>query len=405
MKKLLSGLLLGMGLLLAQARALPAAEEVLEVDLGQPEATATPLPPTPVPTATEAPTAAPTPLPTEAATAGTELPAPTASPTPGAREDLDKVRFDAAGEGAEDGLMIIAPGAASPEDSLESFGIDSPFNWKSRERKLLKPGQEQDAEALELGAPETSDLRERVRVETGQGDALPSDGDYDHVERAGVVLGAQEYRVDGRIARTANGAVVATRGGIVALRMEPGRQIYPGSVYTAFRDGGLLRGSGASAEDVGMLVQNTGVLKVVRIEGEEVLAKVERQYETVREGDLVRLRDPERLRYYNALRQGGGPPVEVKGEVLAVKYPKLVGRRGDIVYLNVGKKHGAFPGLRLLLSREPAPLAESLEGQRSIRNTGRLGQVEVINVSREASTARVVRAMGEVRVGDQVRFR
>ncbi len=57
-----------------------------------------------------------------------------------------------------------------------------------------------------------------------------------------------------------------------------------------------------------------GVLKVVRIEGEDVLARVEKQYETIREGDMVRLRDPDRLRYYNSVRQkaaGGLPGTDV----------------------------------------------------------------------------------------------
>lgn len=376
-----------------------AAEEVLEVDLGEPEATPTVAPtPVPIAEATPVPTAAPSADPTA-------IPTPVASAEPTkAADDLGQVRFDGAesAQGAEDGLMIIAPGAASPEDSLESFGIDSPFNWKGRDRKTLKPGSSVDGEALELSAPDRSDLRERVQVETGEGEKLPSDLDYDRVERSGIVLSASEYRVDGRVVRSADGGFMATRGGLVALRMEPGRQIYPGSIYTTFREGGLLR-AGVAAEDVGMLVVNTGVLKVVRIEGEEVLAKVERQYETVREGDLVRLRDPERLRYYNSVRQGGTAPLDMKGEVLGLLPPKLVGRVGDVVYVNLGRKHGAWPGLRLQLTREPEAI--KADGVLSVRETGRIGQLELINVAREGSTARVVKAAAEVRVGDKVRFR
>lgn len=384
----------------APAFAAAAEEEVLEVDLGEAEPTATPVPPTATAAPTQAPTEAPTPEPTATAVAE-QTPAAEASPTP-AGADLDKVRFDG-GEGGEDGLMIIAPGAASPEDSLESFGIDSPFNWKGRDRKTLKPGEAAGDEALELSAPETSDLRERVSVETGEGDKLPSDGDFDEVERSGIVLTAAEYRVDGRVSRSTDGGFVASKGGLVALRMEPGRQIYPGSIYTVFREGGMLRSGGQDPQDTGMLVVNTGVVKVVRIEGEEVLARVERQYESVREGDLVRLRDPERLRYYSSLRQGGTAPLDLKGEVLGMRPPKMVARRGDVVYLNIGRKQGAWPGLRLQLLREPEAIKS--DGVLSVRQTGRIGQLEIINVAREGSTARVLRALGEVRVGDKVRFR
>jgi hypothetical protein len=397
MNKAWSSLALGFVLCLP---LLAGAEEVLVVDLGEPEPTPTltPLPPTPTPEP-----ATPTPVPVEPTVQATVAGAVQAEAvtSTAASADLGQVRFDGAAS-EDDGLMIIAPGSASPEDSLESFGIDSPYNWKGRDRQTLS-GPAAGDEAMELSAPETSDLTDRVRVETGQGEALPTAGDYDQVERAGLVLTAAEHRVDGRIGRTLSGSVFATKGQLVALRMEPGQQIYPGSVYTAFREHGMLRTGDEDAREVGMLIIPSGLLRVVRIEGEEVLAKVERQFGSVREGDLVRLRDPERLRYYNSLRQGGSPPAELRGEVLAVMPPKQVAKLGDVVYLGLGRAHGAYPGLRLLLSREGGGVGK--QGMRELRQSGRLGQVELVNVTREASVARVIKTIGEVRVGDQVRFR
>lgn len=378
------------------ALRLPAAQ-VLEIDLGLTEPTATASP-----TAAPSPTAEPRGEPSPAASPAAEAPP---SPTPAPRAALDEVRFDAAeAEAGAEGLMIIAPGAASPEDSLESFGIDSPYNWKSRTQAPLKPGERAE-EALELAAPETGSLDERVRVETGTGERLPGEADYEAVERAGLVLAAEEYRSDGRLVRMVDGSLLGVRGRSVALRMEAGRQIYPGSVYTVFREGGLMRSGGEAPREVGMLVVNVGVVRVVRIEGEEVLARVERQYQPLREGDQVRLRDPERLRYYSAVRQGGQAPAELQGEVIGFQPPKLVGRRGDLIYLDVGRRQGAWPGLRLQLLREPArPRADGRSTAR-MQKTGRLGLVEIVNVSRESSVARVVQAAGVVRPGDKVRFR
>lgn len=397
------------GLALLAALAVPvalcAADEVLEVDLGASEPTATPVPPTatPVPP-TEAPTLVPT---------ATTLQTPEAQAvaTVAPADDLGKVRFsngaaaaDAESKGdSDDGLMIIAPGAASPEDSLESFGIESPFNWKNRDRKMLKPGSAADDEALELGAPESSDLRDQVQVENGAGDSVGAANDYDQVEKAGLLLTAAEYRVDGRIGRITNGGFFAVRGGQVALRMEPGRQVYPGSIYTAFREVGPLRGSGADAKDVGMLIRNTGVLKVIRIEGEEVLAKVLIQYDIVKAGDLVRLRDPDRLRYYNSLRQGGTAPLQLKGEVLGVMPPKLAAVRGDVVFVDFGRQQGAWPGMRLLVSREVED--PDTNGMQPLKQTGRLGQLELLQVAREASVARVLDTNGLIQRGDKVRYR
>jgi hypothetical protein len=403
-----------MGLALAASR-LPAAkddsEPVLEVDLGgHPTDT-----PTAAPTATPPPTAAPTEAPTEAPTAvegaaaalsgSAELDlAPSPAPTPG--PDLRQPSFDKAMPD-EDGLMIIAPGAASPEDSLESFGIDSPFNWKGRQGRTLQPGKDASAageDELELSAPDSSDLRDRVSVENGEGEAQPSDEDYDKVERVGGVLNAGEYRVDGRVARMKGGEIFARENVQVALSMEPGRQVYPGSVYTVFRDGGVLSTGGDDAHEVGQLIRNVGVVRVTRIEGDEVQARVIKQYDAIREGDLVRLRDPERMKYYAALRQGqGAPALDLKGEVIGLLPPSLMARRGDVVYLDLGHANGVEPGMRLLLSRDPQDLGA--DGIRALKATGRLGVVEVLNVSRDACVARVTQAADDVRVGDKVRYR
>lgn len=400
MQRVLLALALAVGLAQTLHSAEADVEPVLEVDLGgaptdTPTAvpTATPVPPTPEPTATAVAEAQPV--------SATAAAAPMESTTPAA--DLNEVRFDKGGRG-EEGLMIIAPGAASPEDSLESFGIDSPFNWKSHDRKVLEPGKAADEEALELAAPESSELRERVRVETGEGEALPSDGDYDLVERAGQVVSASEYRVDGRLARTKDGQIFARKGIQVALRMEPGRQVYPGSVYTVFREAGVLRSSGENAQDVGMLLRIVGVLRVTRLEGDEVLARVDKQYDTIREGDLVRLRDPERMKYYASLRQGPSTAsLDLKGEIVGVAPPSMVANRGDICYLDLGRAKGLVPGMRLMITRDPDLV--SREGMRSLKPTGRIGLVQVLSVTRDAATARVVQALGEIRKGDRVRYR
>jgi hypothetical protein len=206
------------------------------------------------------------------------------------------------------------------------------------------------------------------------------------------------------LARTKDGQYFAKKGTQVALQMEPGRQVYPGSIYTVFREQGMLRRSTGDQADVGMLLRNVGVLKVVRIEGEEVLARVEKQYETIREGDLVHLRDPDRLRYYNSVRQGASNvALDLKGEVVGLPATRFFANPGDIVYLDLGRAQGLAPGSKLTLYR---PAGELGAGDvRELKVTGRMGQVQVINVSRDSSVARVSRASAEVRLGDRVRFR
>lgn len=377
----------------------------VEVDLSEGAPTAT-VPPSPA--ATVAPTSEPTQAPSPAATAApTSAPTQAASPapTPGAADDLKQVRFDSGSKGGdEEGLILIAPGGVSPEDTLESFGIDSPFNWKERGRRPLEAPTSEGEEALELSSPETSELKDRVSVESAQGTELPGEADYDLVERSGGLLGASEYRVDGRLVRAKGGQFFAKKGNLVLLKMEAGRQVYPGTLFTTFQDHGLRRATRGDQRELGALVKPTGVIRVTRLEGEEVQARVEKQYETIREGDLVRLRDPEKQRYYATLRQGpSSVPPELAGEVAAVEPFSFVAAKGSMVYLSIGRAQGLAPGMRLAVHREAQPLDSA--GGRSVVDSGRVGLVKVVAVYRYSATAVVLKTSDGLRPGDLVRYR
>ncbi len=128
---------------------------LLEVDLGtQPTETPTPVPPTP----TAAPTAVPTDAPTAVPTLDVPIAVPrtmTSSVVHGSadaggrapcRRTTARLRrppgFGGCALRQQEPLRCARrrwlddhrPGAATAEDSLESFGIDSPFNWKSQEQ-------------------------------------------------------------------------------------------------------------------------------------------------------------------------------------------------------------------------------------------------------------------------------
>jgi hypothetical protein len=313
--------------------------------------------------------------------------------------------------------MIIAPGAVSPEDSLESFGIDSPFNWK-------QSGASKSAAAPAEGQPAPSGRSrgERVDVENGEGEILPTESDYDAVERAGSVVSAEEFRSDGRLDRTKDGQIFGRSNVQVDLAMDAGRTAAVDSVYTIFRDDGPLRTHGADPKVVGELIENVGVLRVTRVDEDGVVARIEKQYNRIMAGDLIRPRDPERLKYYSLLRQGPSTaPKGLRAEVLGLVPPSLFAHRGDVVYLNIGRAKGALPGMRLLVTRgedRPGPddpnelmpmgpisptLAQS-DDLRALHPTGRIGVVEVINVTHDACVARVVESEGEIRAGDEVRY-
>jgi hypothetical protein len=401
----LTGLLVG-GLTSRGLFAAEAAESMEENTVSLDDAG-----PKPTPTST----ATPTPAPTATFTiAPTEVPAPSVAATPESK--LDEPGFDAKARAdearEEDGLVLIAPGAASPEESLETFGIDSPFNWKEKRRRARlepKSGSEEAAsgeEGIELNAPETSDLKEKVAVETGEGRTISKSEDYDAVERAGWVVGKDEFAFDAVVSREKSGRYSFTKGAQIYMQMQPGRQVYPGSVYSIFRNFGPVA-AGTEKLEMGHLVRAVGVARVVRVDSESIIARLEKSYMDVKVGDGMRLRDPDRARHFATLRQGatdsGG---DVRARVAAIEDAAPMARAGNVIYLDGGSLRGVAPGMKLTLFREAA-IAPPEEGpdDRDTATLGRLGECVVVSVQRGSATARVLKSMTNIRVGDKVRYR
>ena len=393
--------------------------DVVAIDDGHPAtATATP---TPLPSATQTPTDEPTLPPT-----ATPEPAPQAAaqPSPAAAdgaavkasaENLGEPIFDKSGKRlmgeGDEGLVIIAPGAASPEDAFESFGIDSPYNWRERQKKTIggagaaAEGAGPGDESIQLNAPETSDFKEKVAVENSQGQEIQDSGGYDVVERAGMVEPEAEFPMDGTILREKNNKAVFGEGSIFFMSVEPGRQVYPGSIYSIYRDMGKVQSGGDDPQDMGKLLRAVGVAQVVRVDSENTIARVEKQYDAVRVGDGVRLRDPDKTRYFESLRQATGvaPVSDIKGNIVGVQYMQSTAVKGSFVYLDVGKSGGALPGVRLSVYRSTDMSGDMFNDKPG--SVGKLGEIEVLSVQRESSTARVIKADGGMAVGDQIRYR
>ncbi len=399
-------------LALALATGLAYGEEVDEVALDEaPSATATPLPgPQPSPTAPA--TVAPTPAPTQAG--------PQASPTAGLGEPgFDRASAQSpspsndASKASEDdeGLVIIAPGASSPEDTLESFGIDSPFNWRGRGRGRkdmdapagTREGPEGE-EAIEINAPESSDFRSGEKVDVESAGRSQSAENYDHVEKAGFVVSGSDSSFDLVVAAEKNKKTLFARGAVFYASAEPGRQVYPGSVYTVFRDMGKVS-SGPERRELGIAIRAVGVAKVIRVDSEAILMRVEKQYDALRPGDRLRLRDPDRARHFGSLRQASGEaaPSALTGMVAAPQQLQESARAGQYVYLDFGRGQGLTPGMRLAVYRDQVPVTDNLNEVPG--PTGKVGELEVVSVQRHTATARVTKSVIGLQAGDRVRNR
>jgi hypothetical protein len=399
-------LLLGSGSPLMAADKKDSADEsdVVSLDEGAPS----PIP-TPTPTFSYSPTAVPT---------DTAVPEPTASANPAkATDDLSNPGFDQANgavvasakgkaDDEDNGLVIIAPGAASPEDSLEAFGIDTPFNWREKKRRALsepETGAAAGDESIELNAPETSDLKDQIAVEEPGKPATEAEN-YDAVERAGFILAPDDFRFDAYVVRQKDSKHIYGRGDQVFIQMEPGRQVYPGSIYSAFRDDGKVQ-FGDDGQDLGHLVRAVSVIRVIRVDSESILARVEKQYDAGRVGDGLRLRDPDRARHYASLRPGNTEPpaADLHGAVVALQDGDTTIGAGQHAYLNIGRNQGLLPGMKLVLYRDVPVGKDPLEIMPG--PVGKIGELSVVSTQKNTSTVRVKKSTTGVRVGDLVKYR
>ncbi len=325
-------------------------------------------------------------------------PTPLSNETPVPDKDLTVSK-----PGEEDGVVIISPGSSSPEESLEAFGIDSPFNWRSNAKKQVgEPDSQSESEesSIQVNAPETSDLGERVALESNRATGL---GEYEEVERAGSLLGEGEDRFEGRVSREKNGRFVAQEGGLVYLEMEPGRQAYPGTLYAVYRVSGRVM-AGIEKRDMGIAARVVAVIKVVRVDSESVLARIEKAYSEVFLGDRIRPRDADRAKHFATLRQGQAESgaSDIKAHVVALRDLHRVARMGEFVYIDAGRLKGVYPGLRLSVQRFNEHEADAYRSPGSI---GKVADLLVISSQRNSATARVLKAPFAVKVGDRAGYR
>ncbi|HTB23303.1 MAG TPA: hypothetical protein VK914_11440 [bacterium] len=245
--------------------------------------------------------------------------------------------------------------------------------------------------------------------------------DYDQVELAGEVVQPGEDQPDGWIQGFKNGRIFGQVGSVVELRMRPGQAAKEGEDYVVFRnDGELVAPNGGRS--VGVLLRTVGVLRVTSVDGARVSGRVLKQYANLLKDDGIRLREPQREKYYALLKRRRVPPrKDLKGQVVGVLPPNLFAVKGDIVYLDLGLKQGLRPGMRLDVIDDLNPEAMEPDDDDSkmplhpmadveppsddiggLEPTGDIATVEVVNATDSACAARVIRCEDDVRLGEHV---
>jgi hypothetical protein len=220
------------------------------------------------------------------------------------------------------------------------------------------------------------------------------------VERAGELAQADELRVDGKIQGVKTGGSLLVAGDIGFLNLADGHSAVPGQEFLSYRLSNPVLDPVTGA-DLGRVVTVSGVLKVIRVDGDEVQVRVRKTYVDIRVGDSVRRRG-EKPAHAHAKTLPG----DLSGYVAAVHDSLGLAYKGVVVYLDLGSDQGIEPGLRFTVSRPAAQsVAQEFLDSTSSEANGDLGVVEVISVLRNTCTARVIKDINVIKPGDHVRLR
>ncbi len=316
----------------------------------------------------------------------------------------------AAGQGSDEGVVLVAPGTESPADSLATFGIESPFSGGAAQPGAIgAPGEGGGEGGLELSTG-SGEGEGNISLVGPNGKGQPALDSYSVVERAGGILSEDELRVDGIISQSKDAGLLIGANDVVFLQMEQGRQVYPGSEYTVFQERGVVNDP-ADQTELGKLVAVLGVVKVTRVDGENVMGRVTALYQAMQPGDELVLRDVGKLRYLASLRGAGRELAgDLKGDIVCIQGHKDQAAENDIVYLDFGSRQGVVPGIEFTAYRPVKAPGEAVESGTFFspmpsEPAGRLGLLRILSTERGTCAARVVRAVDPLEIGDEVRYR
>lgn len=92
------------------------------------------------------------------------------------------------------------------------------------------------------------------------------------------------------------------------------------------------------------------------------------------------------------------------GLITREKEKKILISAGDTVYLNIGSKKGLKPGMCGFVCRKGEKVYDSKTGKFQGRNIQRIGLIEIIEVKRNISSARIVTSSEAIGVGDGIKI-
>ncbi|MGH7884411.1 MAG: LysM peptidoglycan-binding domain-containing protein [Thermodesulfobacteriota bacterium] len=149
---------------------------------------------------------------------------------------------------------------------------------------------------------------------------------------------------------------------------------------------------------IGHKVAILGELEVIEILGnDKAAAKITNSLREITKG--AKIRPKEAFVKEVVLRKG---ETETKGVVVATKDNIELSGKGDIVYLDLGKKDNVVPGNLLTVSTIPKEAFDPDSGKKIKLPGAKIGKVILISVQENSSTALICESERQIEIGDFV---
>jgi len=186
----------------------------------------------------------------------------------------------------------------------------------------------------------------------------------------------------GKIDSTPSGRTIVGRGDSVYITLSDGAGGEKGRKFYTIRSHGIIRHPKTN-EDLGQLIEITGVIEITGREAGFIKAKVIKSYVDIQTGEGLD-------KYYPVSSfplERKSPSPSIHGMVVAARDLRQINGMGDIVYIDRGTMDGVMPGNSFAL----------LSGSKPHRP---VGKIQVIAARKTNSVAMVTRSEVEISRGD-----
>ena len=201
----------------------------------------------------------------------------------------------------------------------------------------------------------------------------------------------------GMVVDSVDNRILLTENDLIFVKMKDLSTVKVGNTYGLFERGEVVEHPRTN-EPIGTMMHNLGSVQVTEINGDTVIAKIDRAFREITRG--AELFEYQPLVKEITLQRG---PADLKGYVIATRDEKGTISTNDVVFVNLGTNDGLASGNLLYISQPRKVSDEIIEQAGHIELPDAvLGAAVVIEAKNKTASAIVIKSVDASFIGDNV---